>query len=141
MTNNMEITPGFGATRHLAARAAAPLLTVTLAVGSLLAAVSFAQSAKEIRGATPYAAIENEPAPKLIVDPPVPDLLAQGRRLDPVAGRERAHRTGVREGRPQRISTGRASAHKCGRPALVVGGREWYQHGRPSRDAARPPQG
>jgi hypothetical protein len=37
-----------------------------------------AQSAKEVRGATPYAAIENEPAPKLIVDPPLPDLLAQG---------------------------------------------------------------
>ena len=32
-------------------------------------------------------------------------------RLDPVAGGERAHRTGVREGRAQRISTGRASAH------------------------------
>jgi hypothetical protein len=36
------------------------------------------QSAKEIRGATPYAAIENEPAPKLIVDPPIPEALAQG---------------------------------------------------------------
>ena len=34
------------------------------------------QSAKEVRGATPYAEIENEPAPKLIVDPPLPDLLA-----------------------------------------------------------------
>jgi hypothetical protein len=36
------------------------------------------QSAKEIRGATPYAEIENESPPKLIVDPPLPDLLAQG---------------------------------------------------------------
>ena len=27
-------------------------------------------SAKEIRGASPYVAIDNEPAPKLIVDPP-----------------------------------------------------------------------
>ncbi len=34
------------------------------------------QSAKEVRGATPYAEIENEPPPKLIVDPPLPDLLA-----------------------------------------------------------------
>ena len=34
------------------------------------------QSAKEIRGATPYAEIDNEPPPKLIVDPPLPDLLA-----------------------------------------------------------------
>ena len=37
-----------------------------------------AQSAKAIRGATPYAEIKDEPAPKLIVDPPIPDLLAQG---------------------------------------------------------------
>ena len=35
-----------------------------------------AQSAKGVRGVTPYAEIENEPAPKLIVDPPLPDLLA-----------------------------------------------------------------
>src|SRR5262245_61724174 len=36
------------------------------------------QSAKEIRGATPYFEIKNEPPPKLIVDPPLPDLLDQG---------------------------------------------------------------
>jgi hypothetical protein len=35
-------------------------------------------SAKEVRGATPYFEIENEPPPKLIVDPPLPHLLAQG---------------------------------------------------------------
>ena len=34
------------------------------------------QSAKEVRGATPYAEIKDEPPPKLIVDPPLPDLLA-----------------------------------------------------------------
>jgi hypothetical protein len=54
------------------------LLTAIVAVGTLLAAIGFAQSAKEIRGATPYAAIENEPAPKLIVDEPLTNLLAQG---------------------------------------------------------------
>jgi Family of unknown function (DUF6130) len=37
---------------------------------------SAAQSAKEVRGATPYAEIKNEPPPKLIVDAPLPDLLA-----------------------------------------------------------------
>ena len=37
-----------------------------------------ARSAKEVRGATPYLEIKNEPPPKLIVDPPLPDLLAQG---------------------------------------------------------------
>jgi hypothetical protein len=36
------------------------------------------RSAKEIRGATPYLEIENEPPAKLIVDPPLPDLLDQG---------------------------------------------------------------
>jgi hypothetical protein len=36
------------------------------------------RSAREIRGATPYAAIENEPPPRLIVDPPLPDLLDKG---------------------------------------------------------------
>ena len=35
-------------------------------------------SAKEIRGASPYAEIQNEPAPKLFVDPPLPDLLDRG---------------------------------------------------------------
>jgi Family of unknown function (DUF6130) len=36
------------------------------------------QSAKEVRGASPYIEIKNEPAPKLIVDRPLPDLLDQG---------------------------------------------------------------
>jgi len=36
------------------------------------------QSAKEVRGASPYIEIKNEPAPRLIVDPPLPDLLDQG---------------------------------------------------------------
>lgn len=35
-------------------------------------------SAKEIRGATPYIEIRDEPPPKLIVDPPLPDLLDKG---------------------------------------------------------------
>ena len=37
-----------------------------------------ALSAKEVRGATPYLEITNEPAPKLIVDQPLPDLLDRG---------------------------------------------------------------
>jgi hypothetical protein len=48
------------------------------AAGTLLATSAFAQSAKEIRGASPYVAIKNEPAPKLTVDPPLPEGLAQG---------------------------------------------------------------
>ena len=49
-----------------------------VAAGTLLATNAFAQSAREVRGASPYVAIENEPAPKLIVDPPLPDQLARG---------------------------------------------------------------
>ena len=78
MKTTNKITPGLSARRYLGAGAAVPLLAITVAVGILLATISFAQTAKQIRGATPYAAIENEPAPKLIVDPPLPDLLAQG---------------------------------------------------------------
>src|SRR5580765_619497 len=36
------------------------------------------RNAKEVRGASPYLEIKNEPAPKLIVDAPLPDLLDQG---------------------------------------------------------------
>ena len=39
---------------------------------------ALSRSAREIRGATPYMPIENEPPPKLIVDPPLPDLLDKG---------------------------------------------------------------
>jgi hypothetical protein len=49
-----------------------------VAAGTLLATSAFAQSAREIRGASPYVAIENEPAPRLIVDPPLPEGLALG---------------------------------------------------------------
>jgi len=47
-------------------------------VSALLTMSAFAQSAKEVRGTSPFVAIENEPPPKLVVDPPLPDQLAQG---------------------------------------------------------------
>ena len=37
-----------------------------------------AQSAKAVRGGSPYVEIKNEPAPKLIVDQPLPEGLAIG---------------------------------------------------------------
>jgi hypothetical protein len=49
-----------------------------LAAGTVLTMSAFAQSAKEVRGPSPYVTIENEPAPKLIVDPPLPDQLVRG---------------------------------------------------------------
>lgn len=48
------------------------------AFGSALMACAFAQTAKQIRGGTPYLPINNEPPARLIVDPPLADGLAQG---------------------------------------------------------------
>jgi hypothetical protein len=53
-------------------------LAAAVAAAAVLASGAFAQSAKEIRGASPYLAIANEPAPKLIVDPPLAEGLALG---------------------------------------------------------------
>ena len=49
-----------------------------VAACSVLATSAFGQSAREVRGASPYVTIDNEPAPKLIVDPPLPDMLPRG---------------------------------------------------------------
>ena len=54
----------------------------SLGAAALLAvlAVSVAgQSARDVRGPSPLMAIDNEPPPKLIVDPPLAEALAQGR--------------------------------------------------------------
>jgi len=51
---------------------------VTVAMSGVLAASTFAQSAKDVRGASPYVAIENERPPKLIVDPPLQEGLTKG---------------------------------------------------------------
>ena len=51
---------------------------VAVAAGALLTTNTFAQSGSETRSASPYVAIENEPAPKLIVYPPLPGPLARG---------------------------------------------------------------
>ena len=56
---------------------------VAIAAGMLFATSSFAQSAKEVRIPSPLVAIANEPAPKLIVDPPLPGPLARGAVLIP----------------------------------------------------------
>lgn len=60
------------------------MLIRTRLKGSLLVVIAAAtaanaQSARDIRGATPLLAIENEPLPRLIVDPPLPGPLAAGR--------------------------------------------------------------
>lgn len=58
------------------------MLIKTLAVvaaGTVLATNALAQSTREVRGASPYVAIDQESPPKLIVDPtPLAAGLAQG---------------------------------------------------------------
>ena len=48
------------------------------AAGALLVTGAFAQSAKDVRGSSPYVEVKNEPPPKLIVDPPLPEGLPLG---------------------------------------------------------------
>ena len=43
-----------------------------------LASIAMAQSAKDVLGATPWEPLQNEPAPKLIVDPPLAEPLSRG---------------------------------------------------------------
>jgi hypothetical protein len=50
-----------------------------MAACTAFAASAAAQSAKDIRGPSPLVAIENEAPARLIVDPPLPEPLAQGR--------------------------------------------------------------
>ena len=58
-------------------------ITANVAIGvlslSFMAFVAAAQTAKDVKGATPLVAIPNEPPAKLVVDPPVPEQLALGR--------------------------------------------------------------
>ena len=61
-------------TRHVGRVAA----LIAMAVG-LFALAAVAQTAKEVKGATPLVAVANEAPAKLIVDLPIPEQLAQGR--------------------------------------------------------------
>jgi hypothetical protein len=53
-------------------------MLVTVLASTMLTTGAFGQSAKEVRGASPYVEIKNEPSPKLIVDPPLPEGLLLG---------------------------------------------------------------
>lgn len=56
-------------------------LLAAIAFPTILAGKIYAQSAKDIRGASPLVAIENEAPAGLIVDPPLPEPLSVGRVL------------------------------------------------------------
>jgi hypothetical protein len=55
----------------------AKILLAMIASASVAGSAS-AQSAKDIRGPSPYVEVDNEPAPKLIVDPPLEEGLKIG---------------------------------------------------------------
>ena len=54
----------------------AALIVIAVALHALSAS---AQTAKDVKGPTPLVAIQDEPAVKLVVDPPIPEQLALGR--------------------------------------------------------------
>ena len=57
-----------------------PFLDLATTVACAVLAVGAGlQSARDVRGPSPLIAIANEPPPKLIVDPPLPEPLALGR--------------------------------------------------------------
>jgi hypothetical protein len=56
-----------------------PLKELLVMTAAFLAAGASAQTARDIRGPSPLVAIDNEPPPRLIVDPPLPGPLAEGR--------------------------------------------------------------
>src|SRR5215831_17382566 len=71
-----------GERRHVIKRVALLLFAVAMVSGVVAAQAQTTtptdgklptKSAKEVRGATPYVEIENEPPPKLIVDPLRPE--------------------------------------------------------------------
>ena len=55
------------------------IAALTVVSLGLFALAALAQTAREVKGATPLVAIPNEAPAKLIVDPPIPEQLAQGR--------------------------------------------------------------
>ena len=64
--------------KHLMAATAAAILAGWAGMSAAADATSTPPSAKAIRGASTYVELENEPPPKLFVDPPLAEGLAIG---------------------------------------------------------------
>ena len=99
------------------------------------------QSAKEIRGGSPYVDVKDEPAPQADRGRTASRGPGSRHRVDPVARRESASRSDLREGGGHRVATKRPSARARGRRALVAGGPEQHQHDRHSRVVGGAAQG
>lgn len=48
------------------------------AIAIMSGSIAAAQSARDVRGAAPVIPLASEPAPRIFVDPPLPDALARG---------------------------------------------------------------
>ena len=78
------------------------MIGIVIALHALSAS---AQTAKDVKGATPLVAVPNESPAKLIVDPPIPEQLALGRVFIQYRTENPAHSTGVRQSCTGRIAT------------------------------------
>jgi len=112
-------------------------------LADFISAYNFGRRLKTLKGLTPYEFIGKcwTQEPERFTLDPIHQMPGLNAIPVPVPGGERASFTGVRAGRPQRISTRRASAHQRQRPALVVGGCERQQYSRHSWFSARRAQG
>lgn len=52
--------------------------TISSLIGAAFALSAMAQTAREIKGPAPVIPLANEPAPKIVIDPPLPQALARG---------------------------------------------------------------
>ena len=113
------------------------VIAIAVALCALSAA---AQTAKEVKGATPLVAVPNEAPAKLIVDPAHSRAAGPGARLHPVPDRKPAHPAGVRQRRPGGIATPRTPSLLRGWP-VVADRRLERRNGGPRRTATGSAQG
>ena len=102
---------------------ASRVASIALATAALASAAG-AQSVKEVVGTTPWETVNNEPPPKLLVDPPLPEPLSRGAiviqyrvenfHILPLVG---AAAVGV-------SPRGWPSPHRCRWPAMALGRRQ-----------------
>ena len=96
------------------------LCFTAFAACGLVTSKGSAQSAKDIRGSSPLLAIENEPAPKLIADPPTSGTAVARSRLHPVQDRKSSRGAGVRKRCSHGVAPHRTYPHYRGRFAVAL---------------------
>lgn len=108
-------------------------------VVALIALSATAQSAKDIKGATPLVAIQNEAPAKLIVDPPIPRTAGPGSSIHSVPDGKLTHCTGIRQSCIGSVAARWPPALLRGRP-ILADSRHQRRNGRSRGIAARTTQ-